>query len=354
MIRIIILIIFTSCILNGKELKLSNSLKTFIGDYCTKCHNEEKAKGDTRLDNVSYTIRNEAEAQHWKDILDVLNLDDMPPEKAKQPTLKEKEKAIGDLTEGLEHARKLLVDRGGEVLIRHMNNREYRNVIFDLLGIDISTRDMPIDNKVPFDTIAEKQHFSSVRFEIYNQLAEQALQKMFNEEKIRTSSKAKKRRYEFDKGSVDFSRKLADAEKQLEKLKAAKGNPKKIKELGLSGKYDRSLSNASNAVKQIKQTLKSNHFELYKKGGILGADADLTKRVDRQKFKIGKFGTYNFKVHLATVSEKPDSGAFLKINRGHRNDPEKDIVYQYAITGTLQNPQTIEFSMRVRKIELDK
>ena len=157
-----------------KSVTLTPNIKTFLEDHCVKCHNVKKTKGGTRLDNVDFTIRNEAEAQHWKDILDVMNIGEMPPEDEPQPSVKENRAFIGNLTESLEEARKVLVDSGGEIAIRHINNREYKNVIQDLLGVDINTAELPLDTGDGFDTLAKNQHFTSIRFETYNRMAEKA------------------------------------------------------------------------------------------------------------------------------------------------------------------------------------
>ena len=266
--RIFTALILTCCLLPAerKTFELPGTIKKYVNDYCIKCHNKEKAKGDTRLDNAVFSIKNEAEAQHWKDILDVLNLDEMPPEKAKeQPTLKEKEAVIGDLTESLEHARKMLVDKGGEVIIRYMNNREYKNVMFDLLGTDINVTSLPLDSGEGFDTLAGSQYFSSIRFETYNKLAEEAIKKMFAEAEIRKKTKAKKVRRNANIGKTeDFAKLISAAEKNLQRILAVKGNPQKIKELGLGAKYDRAVGVAKNNVRTLKAARDSKYLQYYK------------------------------------------------------------------------------------------
>ena len=56
-------------------------------------------------------------------------------------------------------------------------------------------------------------------------------------------------------------------------------------------------------------------------------------------------GTYKYRIRLFSITDKADKHAFIRMNRGHRNDPEKDLVYHKHVSGSIKNPQIIEFSM---------
>ncbi|MCH2209310.1 MAG: DUF1592 domain-containing protein [Lentisphaerales bacterium] len=345
-----LLILASPGLAKEKSVTLTPNIKTFLEDHCVKCHNAKKTKGGTRLDNVEFTIRNEAEAQYWKDILDIMNVGEMPPEDEPQPSLKENETFIGNLTESLEEARKVLVDSGGEIAIRHMNNREYKNVIQDLLGVDINTTELPLDTGEGFDTLAKNQHFTSVRFETYNQIAEIALVKMFEDEQIRIKSKPKKTRLEPEKKKKrgkTFESELKAAEANLAKLISAKDNPKLKKELGMASgdQHKKAVNNARHAVNKLREVLKSKYMPYYQKGAVLGDSDHLTRRFPNAKFKISKIGTYKYRMRVFTISDQPDKHAYIRMNRGHRNDPEKDLVYHKQISGSIKSPQILEFTM---------
>ena len=345
-IFLVLLAFSTASLAGSRELNLPGNIKDFIGNYCIECHNKDKKKGGTRLDNVLFTIKNEADAQHWKDILDVMNVDDMPPKKAKQPSLEEKSRFIGELTEGLEEARALLVDSGGEILIRHMNRREYQNVIKDMLGVDIKIDELPFAPRSHFDTMAKTQHFSSIQFETYNKLAEQALNKMFADEKEKANSKPRLRRHEFEgKKKLNWQAAIKDAEKNYKQLLAIKDDKEQQKKLGLLGKYERDLNRAKSTLNSLKQDMKNTLFNLFTKGAILGASKNFARGIQRQRIKVGQLGTYRFKVKVASTGKVQDKGAFLQVNHGHRNDPEKDLVYYFPIQGTITKPSYIEFSV---------
>ncbi len=58
----------------------------FFESNCIKCHGPKKQKGSIRLDDLPSKIGDAAGAQRWQDVLDVLNLSEMPPEDEKQPS----------------------------------------------------------------------------------------------------------------------------------------------------------------------------------------------------------------------------------------------------------------------------
>ena len=340
----------------SKKLDLPPNIKEFIGNYCVECHNAEKKKGGTRLDNVSYSITQDADAQNWKDILDVMNLDEMPPKKAKQPTLNEKSLFIGELTESLEHARSLLVDSGGEVLIRYMNKREYQNVIKDLLGVEIKVDELPFAPKSHFDTMAKNQHFSSIQFETYNKLAEHAIKKMFADEEIKKNTKAKITRIEFEgkeKNNKRWDVILKAAQQDLNKLLALKKDPSPLKTSKKGEKnfdkavkdLDKGIIKAQKNIDSIKKDMSGPIFKLLTEGAILGSRQDYRNGIGHKKIPLGQLGTFNYKIRVASTDTKIDHNAFLQIEHGHRNDPEKDLLYHFPITGTVDKPSIIEFSL---------
>ena len=126
-------------------------VKEFVGKYCFDCHNANKEKGGVRLDNLADMINNNGTAQVWQDILDVLNTGDMPPKKAKlKPPVDELSSVIGNLTEDLLKAKKILTDQGGEIVVRRLNKREYINSIKAATGITLPARLVPDDNDEGF------------------------------------------------------------------------------------------------------------------------------------------------------------------------------------------------------------
>ena len=60
-------------------------IEPFLRDYCMRCHNAEKKKGDLRLDNLSADFNDLLVAQKWDEVMLRLNAGEMPPKDEKQP-----------------------------------------------------------------------------------------------------------------------------------------------------------------------------------------------------------------------------------------------------------------------------
>ncbi|EDM29316.1 hypothetical protein LNTAR_23039 [Lentisphaera araneosa HTCC2155] len=142
-------------------------IKPFMEKYCLDCHNEEKQKGEIRLDNIDFNMVQHDSVYMWSDILDVLNVGEMPPKKADQPHTKELSNAISLITGQVLLARKRLSSTGGMIAMRHLNKREYYGSIEDLIGLKLP--DNYLDNELSpnFDTNGADQFFSSRTYNTY-------------------------------------------------------------------------------------------------------------------------------------------------------------------------------------------
>ena len=106
------------------QVLLPKSIETFFENYCFDCHDADTAEADLDLESLTRSIVNVADAENWQDILDQLNSGEMPPKKKTQPGKEELAKVVGDLTESLQSAQKMLRDSGGEIALRRLNRRE--------------------------------------------------------------------------------------------------------------------------------------------------------------------------------------------------------------------------------------
>ena len=80
-------------------------LQAFLKNYCIKCHGSEKQKGDRRFDALKGDLTLLEEAEAFQEILDQLNLAEMPPEDELQPDPDELRRVVAHLTEALAVAR---------------------------------------------------------------------------------------------------------------------------------------------------------------------------------------------------------------------------------------------------------
>lgn len=117
------------------------AVRPFLETYCVECHGSEKQKGDRRFDQLSYPIDNDDLLIDFQDMLDLLNLGEMPPEDEKQPSDSERLEIIDWLTQAVEHAYTTRVEAVGETVLRRLTHREYVNTVQELFQIDMSMFD---------------------------------------------------------------------------------------------------------------------------------------------------------------------------------------------------------------------
>ena len=125
---------------------------TFLQKHCIRCHGSKKQKADRRFDTLPEQIRKLDDLERYQEIVDQLNLANMPPEKEPQPSAEERARAIARLTRQLTAAQAELSTSGGHSALRRLNSWEYRQTIGDLLGLNVEAwnpaEDFPEEVKV--------------------------------------------------------------------------------------------------------------------------------------------------------------------------------------------------------------
>jgi hypothetical protein len=138
-------------------------LDGFLQQHCVKCHGEKKPKGDLRLDTLKWQPTDAENVETWQAIVDRLDDEEMPPEKAPQPTATARAKVLLLLRTRIAAA---AVDNGSrQVVLRRLNRAQYRNTIRDLLKVDVDVVDpteaFPADDKKEgFDNLGEALQMS--------------------------------------------------------------------------------------------------------------------------------------------------------------------------------------------------
>ena len=127
--------------------------KDFVSQYCTQCHGEEKQKADRRFDMLSLSIEDFREQEMWQEIVDQLNLGEMPPEDESQPSEAERLAVIEMITNGIAEAREKFSGVSNHTVLRRLNKFEYTNTISDLLGLNTESWNPATD--FPADVIVD-------------------------------------------------------------------------------------------------------------------------------------------------------------------------------------------------------
>ena len=176
----------------SKNIVFDEDVHQFINNYCIRCHGIDEEKGDRTFHELSSLVNdkrlidlgNTDKVNLLQDILDQLNLGEMPPRKKNvdQPTEDEIQKSISWLSNTLLELEK---DRGPkQTVLRRLNRREYRNTMRDLLGLnDLPfdlTQNFPSDeNDHGFVNIGDALNLSDQHLDAYLEAADRYLRMAF-------------------------------------------------------------------------------------------------------------------------------------------------------------------------------
>ncbi len=119
----------------------TTTVKPFLNEFCLKCHGPTEQKGDRRFDKLSAEMVDDDAVVDYQDMLDLLNLGEMPPEESKQPTDAQRAKVIELLTQQIDRFHQTRDHHGMQTVLRRLNSREYRNTVRDLLDLDVTVFD---------------------------------------------------------------------------------------------------------------------------------------------------------------------------------------------------------------------
>ncbi|MFT5467412.1 MAG: hypothetical protein ACI8UO_002516 [Verrucomicrobiales bacterium] len=113
-----------------------DQLRPFLEKHCFDCHGAEKQKGDYRFDKIGSDLTQVENLETWQNILDQLNLGEMPPSKRPQPAAAEFEPVVEALTGILAKAYESARTNSGATVLRRLNRHELRNTLRDLLYLE--------------------------------------------------------------------------------------------------------------------------------------------------------------------------------------------------------------------------
>ena len=159
--------------------KFKKDVVPILAKYCFNCHGSEKQKGDLRMDQLDPDMVEGRDAETWHDALNQLNLGEMPPMKADQPTPAEHRILADWITGELKRAAEAKRFADGRVTMRRLTSYEYRNTLRDLLGVDRDfSRELPPDPLSPdgFLNNGATLEMSSTQVETYLAAARRAME----------------------------------------------------------------------------------------------------------------------------------------------------------------------------------
>jgi len=132
---------------------LEKTVKPFLAEHCYKCHGPDKRKGDLRLDTLETDFRDSQTAGHWVEVMDNINLGEMPPDDEPLPEAHQLDLVARWIAGELEHARRLAQSTDGRVMLRRLNRSEYTHTVQDLLAVKFLPNEGPSDLLPPDGTL---------------------------------------------------------------------------------------------------------------------------------------------------------------------------------------------------------
>lgn len=364
---------------NVVHAEMPERYRAFFKSYCTECHGEEKQKGKVRLDNVSLQVNTLKKADEWAKILNTLNSGDMPPEDAKQPDPNAKADFLEALSQTMVVARKELSDQDGNITMRRLNRREYRNTLRELLGVELDVNGLPSDGGSDrFDTVGSALFMSPDQFELYRELGRKALnlsfqlakeppkvQKIHIEPEFDLTAKMEadlahwndiRKRYRKWTLQVDeaaklpVNAKLAAELKEKNKVTPAKyyfswdklqGAPSP-KEFGFPDAIDADMMNGR--WETHAPYLAEYLIQPKVKTGAYLASANIQRWVSIWVPGQWPAGKYKTRVRLAATKEGPENRRFIDFLSGVNS---AQVLSTHQVTGTMEEPQILEIPFKV-------
>ncbi|MGB7347797.1 MAG: DUF1592 domain-containing protein [Pirellulaceae bacterium] len=163
-------------------LAFDKSIKPFMTTHCIRCHGDYESKGDRQFHQLDGRIANENALVDYQDILDQLNLSEMPPADEPQPSDEARGKVISWLTSRIQQYHATASATRNATVLRRLNSREYRNTVRDLLHLDMQmfdpTTTFPKDETVEhMDNIGEALETSGFLLSGYLTAADQVIER---------------------------------------------------------------------------------------------------------------------------------------------------------------------------------
>lgn len=153
------------------DRRFSEVVQPFLKTYCLTCHGATKQEGKLDLSGYTSAAVVAKNQQLWETVLQRLEAEEMPPNKAlRQPKAHERRAVLDWIHDFQDDESRRHAGDPGQVPARRLSNAEFDNTIRDLTGVDIRpTREFPVDpaNEAGFDNSGESLTMSPALLKKY-------------------------------------------------------------------------------------------------------------------------------------------------------------------------------------------
>jgi hypothetical protein len=131
---------------NSTAKNVDSSALPLVRKYCFECHSTAVKKSGLDLEHFAAPDDLRQDVKPWEEVIERLEVGDMPPEGKPQPTSAEKQRLIAWIRGVLDSEASLRSGDPGYVPMRRLSNAEYNYTIRDLTGVDLQpAREFPAD-----------------------------------------------------------------------------------------------------------------------------------------------------------------------------------------------------------------
>lgn len=145
----------------------------FFQQHCIRCHGEQKAENDLRLDRLDANLSNAEVFDRWHEIVQRIHSGDMPPDGEPRPPAADVATVVRRLSSRLDEAA-ALHRAEGRVVLRRLNRIEYENTVRDLFAVAVDVKDILPEDAISlgFDNVGAALNVSPVLVERYLEAAD--------------------------------------------------------------------------------------------------------------------------------------------------------------------------------------
>ena len=157
-------------------------IRPFISKFCISCHGPTTQKASLRLDTLDGDLENGSMADTWQEVLDLINLGEMPPgDFEHQPSDEDRRAAVTLLNNEFRRVLETQRSTAGRNIIRRLTSYEYNNTLRDLLHLDLQfATDLPPEGAASegFKNNSSVLGTSALHLEYFERIARSALSRI--------------------------------------------------------------------------------------------------------------------------------------------------------------------------------
>ncbi len=159
-----------------EKLPAEGGVQLFFKQHCIKCHSDQKAESELRLDKIALPAANVETDKTWFRIAEVITSGEMPPPEEKRPEAASVKFVADSIATALTKSK-----APRPLSLRRLNRIEYENTVRELLGVNVDLAEMlPEDGSVQgFDKVGDGLSISAILMERYLEAANTGYEAVF-------------------------------------------------------------------------------------------------------------------------------------------------------------------------------